>query len=117
MVININGNDIPDPSGLQWDLTDVSSDSSGRNAAGSMLKDLIAQKVKLGLSWNFLTFQDASTILQAIDSIYFNVAYPDPKAGSVTVKTFYVDSRSAPMYSICDGIAGWKSLSLSLVEK
>lgn len=116
-VIQIGGKDIPDPSALQWDQSDITSDSSGRNAAGAMLMDRIAQKVKLTLSWNFLTFDKISAILSAIEPIYFDVTYPDPKDGFTTTKTFYLGDRSTPLYSVCDGIAGWQSLSITLNEK
>jgi hypothetical protein len=116
-IINVNSVDMPDPSKLQITVSDISSDNSGRNAAGEMLKDKIAQKVKLSCTWNWLTNAQCSQLLNAIDPIYFSVVYPDPKAGTNLTATMYVGDRTAPVYWVQNGVPGWQGVAMDFIEK
>lgn len=116
-ILTINGAGIPDPSKLEVTVTDITSDNSGRNAAGDMLLDKIAQKIQLACTWNWLTNTQIAQLLTAVDTLYFTVAYPDPKSGTVQTKTMYVGDRSAPIYNIQNGVPGWSGVSMNLIEK
>jgi len=118
-VLVINGVTIsPDPNQFQWVLTDLSSDNSGRSANGTMMKDRIAQKVKISPQWAFLTQAQASTLLQALNAnIFFTVTYPDPLQGTTVTNTFYVGDRTVPMFSYQNGVAGWENIAFDLIQE
>jgi hypothetical protein len=118
-VLVINGVTIsPDPNQFQWVLTDLSSDNSGRSASGTMMKDRIAQKVKISPQWAFLTQAQALTLLQALNAnIFFTVTYPDPLQGTTVTNTFYVGDRTVPMFSYQNGVAGWENIAFDLIQE
>jgi hypothetical protein len=116
-ILSINGSPIPDPSKLEMTISDISSGNSGRNAAGDLLKDKIAQKVSLSCSWSWLTNVQCSQLLNAVDPIYFSVTYPDPKEGTTLTKTMYVGDRTAPVYWVQNGVPGWQGVAMDLIEK
>lgn len=116
-ILNINGTDMPDPSELSVTVSDISSKNAGRNAAGDMLRDKITQKVKIVSTWNYLSNEQCSLLLSAVDGLYFSMTYPDPKSGTPLVKTMYVASRTAPVFRVQDGIPGWRGVSIEFIEK
>lgn len=117
-VLQISGATVSDPSEMTWTLTDLSSDNSGRNAQGDMLKDRIAQKVKLSCKWAYLSQSDAATLFQKVNaSIFFSVAYPDPLQGTSVTATFYVGDRTAPMFCYKNGVPGWKDIAFDFIQK
>ena len=51
------------PTGCTWQLSDLSSDESGRSTRdGSMSKDIIAQKRTLSFTWTMLSWVEASKL-------------------------------------------------------
>lgn len=117
-ILQVGGAAVVDPAELTWTLSDISSDNSGRNAAGDMLKDRIAQKVKLACKWAFLTQAQAASLLQAVNAtIFFTATYPDPMQGANATHTFYVGDRTTPMFSCQNGVPGWKDIAFDFIQK
>lgn len=116
-MLKINGVPIKTPSVFQPDIYDIDGESA-RNALGDMLRDRVAVKRKLICEWGPLTMAEISTLLQAVQSVFFSVTYPDPMTGSTTeTKTFYVGDRTSPLLLIKDGHYLWKGLKMNLIEK
>lgn len=113
-MIKINGVAIATPSSFQVTISDIDGETS-RNANGDLIRDRIAVKRKLELQWNHLSTSAISTILQAVQNVFFNVEYPDPMTGTLTTKNFYVGDRNAPMYNYT--LDRWESLSMSFIER
>jgi len=116
-MLKVNGVAIKTPSELTWGLQDVSADSAGRTQDALMHKDRVAQKITLNLSWNGLTFAETSTIVNAFNPEYVDVTYPDPLAGRVITKKFYVGDRSAPFKLYTSGNKLMEKLSFNLIER
>lgn len=121
-MIKIEGKSIPDPSSMSYGIADESSEESGRSVNnGKMNKDVIAQKIKLSLSWNNPSAEDVSTILKAVNyttvGSMFSVAYPDAMENSMLTKTFYVGDRTAPMKRYKVGNTIYSTLSFDLIEQ
>lgn len=116
-ILNINGTDMPDPSELSISVSDISSKNAGRNAAGDMLRDKITQKVKIVSSWNYLSNEQCSLLLSAVDNLYFSMTYPDPKSGTALTKTMYAGSRTAPVLRVQNGVPGWRGVTIEFNEK
>lgn len=62
-MFKINGIEMSSPTGCTWQLSDLSSDESGRSTRdGSMSKDIIAQKRTLNFTWTMLSWVEASKL-------------------------------------------------------
>lgn len=91
------------PTGMSWELNDISDSAAGRTMDGKMHKNMIAQKRTLSLTWAGTTPEETRRILKAFNPEYIRVRYPDAleegdgEEGRV-VKTFYTGGRSASVY-------------------
>lgn len=118
-MLKINGVDMPTPSVFVPDINDLDDEEgSGRVASGDTVRDFIAEKRKLVCEWPVLTWPEISKLLKAVDPVFFEVTYPDPKTGTYETKEFYVGPRSAPAYH-CDenGQVTWKGLKMNFIER
>lgn len=115
----INGVEVKPPQSFSVGLQTIDSDTSGRNANGKMIRDIIARKVKLECKWGPLNDAESSTILNAVRGDFFSINYPDPEMGGQAIKRFYVGDRTAPAYSWNDKFksAKWEGLSMNFVEE
>lgn len=113
-LIKVNGVAFPNPSSYKVGVMDISK--AERNANGRMVIDIIATKVKLEMSWNYLTEQQLSKILTAIKGNTFNVEYLDPRTNSRQTRLFYVGDRQAGMYSYCKGKPLWTDIGFNFIE-
>lgn len=115
----INGVTVKPPQDFSVTLNTIDADSSGRNANGTMVRDIITQKVKIEAKWGPLSGAETSTILKAVKGKFFTVNYPDPEIGGQVTKTFYVGDRSAPAYSWNEKFkrAEWENLSMNFIER
>ena len=115
-MIKINGTSIKMPTSFSVDIVDLDGETK-RNARGELVRDRIAVKRKLELEWQALTMPEISTILKAVQNVFFQVEYPDPMEGKNITKTFYVGDRTAPMLRNHDGNILWEGLSMNFIEK
>ena len=111
----VGGVIVPCPSTYQYELSDVSDADSGRTEDGLMHKMRIAQKVHIQLSWSYVSFADAKTILEAFNPEYIDVNYLDPMTNTYQTKTFYVGDRSAPLYNTRKQL--WTGISFNIIER
>lgn len=118
-VLQINGVTVKTPKEFSVDISSIDADSSGRNANGEMVRDVIAQKTKLTIKWGPLSDSEISDILQRINQPFFVVIYPDPQIGRQRSKTFYAGDPTMPSYSWNDKFQEmkWENLSVNLIEK
>lgn len=118
-VLQINGVTVKTPKEFSVDISTIDADSSGRNANGEMVRDVIAQKTKLTIKWGPLSDSEISDILQRINQPFFVVIYPDPQIGRQRSKTFYAGDSTMPSYSWNDKFQDmkWENLSVNLIEK
>lgn len=108
---------LKDPASMTWGLSDIDADSTGRNQSGDLYRDRVATKRKLTLEWPPLSMAECSTLLNAVDDVFFTVSYPDAKSGTQRSMTAYVGDRTSPMYSLINGVWLWESLSMNFIER
>jgi len=97
------------------DLDD--GDSSVRASDGTLTRDRIAVKTQIDLSWGVLKWAEISSILKAMESIFFDFYYPDPVIGGYTTKKFYVGNRPAPV-AVDNGVdLLWSGLKVTLTQQ
>lgn len=116
--LKIGGVTVKPPQKFNVGIQTIDADSSGRNASGKMVRNTIADKIKLDCEWGPLSDSEASLLLNAVNKTFFTVTYPDPKDGIVT-KTFYVGDRSTPSYSWNSLFSQikWEGLSMNFIEQ
>ncbi|HFE9851431.1 TPA: DUF6711 family protein [Enterococcus faecalis] len=114
--LSIEGVNVKTPKKFQVSIEDIDSES-GRNANGDMIRDRLAVKQKLEISWGPLSDKEISTILTSVKPPFFTVTYPDPETGGQSTKSFYVGARTAPMYSWNDTLPKWEGLAMNFIER
>ena len=92
-------------------------DSSVRTADGTLTRDRIAVKRQIEMSFNALSWDKFSAILQAMSGVFFDFYYPDPMDGIYATRTFYVGNRPATFVIEKNGIITWGGLKVTLTQK
>lgn len=118
MRLKVNGALIKSPSEFQVTILDLDdSDSSVRTADGTLNRDRITVKRQIDLSWNALRDFEISSILKAMDGVFFDFTYPDPMTGTELTKKMYVGNRPAPLGIEKNGVMWWTGLKITLTER
>ena len=114
----INGKEIKCPSSFGYTRSDLDVDSY-RDINGNLVRNRIAVKVQLSLTWKAGAMDAASmsTLLKAMDDVFFSVTYFDIHDGAMRTATFYASDKTAQMYSYIDGKPVFNEISVTLVEK
>lgn len=115
----INGVAVKTPQEFSVGIQSIDADSSGRNAAGQMVRDVVAEKVKLQVKWGALSALEMSIILKNIRTNFFPIHYFDPLQNGMTTKIFYCGDRTALVYSWHEQLdrCMWESLSVNFIER
>lgn len=113
-MIKVNGTTIKTPATLQFDIMDIDG-ATERNANGELIRDRIATKRKLNMTWSALNDAELKSLLNAVKDVFFSVEYYDPMIGGLTTKTFYVGDRNMPLYNYKLKI--WESMTANFIEK
>lgn len=100
VVTRDNGNTytLPYPQEYTPDIYDVDASTTGRNAAGTMIRDRVARKHKFNCKWAALSHTDLTNLLQATQDVAFNLTAVDIFTGTRQTFRVYVGDRSAPVY-------------------
>lgn len=114
-LLRINGVDMPTPSGYIVGKQDIVK--AERNARGTMIKEMIAQKDKIDLSWIYLSAADTAKVFSAVSANFFTVVYLEPQSNSFKTKDFYAGDRSAPAMDYVNGIMRYKDIKFSIIER
>lgn len=113
-MLKINGVTVAAPLPYEVITQDVDGKTE-RNANARILRDRIAVKRSIPLSWGVLTEAETREILTAVSDVEFPVEYNDPELGRAT-KTFYAGNRKAPMLINAGNETYYKGLSFTVVE-
>lgn len=119
-LLKVNGVAIPSPQTLEYALYDLDAEEgAGRNQMGEMFRDRVAVKRKLVCTWGPKVPEEMSTLLKAVDDVFFTLEYPDAHDGTYRTGTFYVGDRTAPVYMWNDEKQKflWTGLSMNFIER
>ena len=111
--------DLPYPQEYTPDIYDVDAATTGRNAAGTMIRDRVAVKHKFNCKWVGLSQTELTTLLNAVTDASFTLSAVDIRTGSRANFTVYVGDRSAPVYwypSTNSNTWMYASLSMNFIE-
>lgn len=102
-------------SGLKVGYETLVSDSSGRNAAGNSVIDVINRKIKLYVNIRHTTNDEMESFLKAIKDYVVSVAYLDPETQTLKTITAYTGTPEPEFYTISDKTI-YKPMSLNFIE-
>ena len=116
-MLKIAGADMPAPTDYQMGIMDLDGETA-RTASGLMVRDRIAVKRKIELSWKYLTASELKKVLTAVSPVFVSVTYIDTETGETRTGTFYAGDRSAAAINYSDGkVTGWKDVKFNLIEQ
>ena len=114
-LLNIGGVDMPTPTELEVGVMDLSK--AERNAKGYLILERIATKVKLTITYSFITAEDLEKVLDAIKPTSYTVYFLDPRTNSFRTFLMYCGDRSMGMVDYINGVARYKDFTFDLIER
>lgn len=116
MVFEFDGVGMPIPSGLAYQISDVYSGSTTRNASGGALLDRVARKVKYTLKWANLSDANFRMLLNASKNVTHVLKTYDPETGAVRQWTVYTGDLTGDMYTWNNGSPIWQNVKIPCIE-
>lgn len=117
MYFKINNTDFSSlVSGLKIGYETLVSDSSGRNAAGDTVIDIINKKIKVYVTLRHTTGEEMRAFMNAIKSYVVNVSFLDPKTNELTTINSYTGTPEPEYYTIQPTHVIYKPMSLNFIE-
>lgn len=101
-------------SGLKVGYETLVSDTSGRNANGDTVIDVINMKVKVYVNLRHTTFAEMQNFLGAISGYTVSVQYLDPRDNTLHTINAYTGTPEPEYYNVSQTI--FKPLSLNFIE-
>lgn len=113
-MLKVDGVDFPTPTSYMPSLEELSK--SERNAKGRMLKEVIAYKYKLEITWKRLTSEQMTTLIDAKMKNYSSVEFID-LTGNKKVAEFYPGTPSASAMEYRNGrVEQWLDIKMNFIE-
>jgi hypothetical protein len=106
-------------SGLKVGYETLVSDSSGRNANGDSVIDIINTKRKLYVTLKYTFADEMERFLDAIEPFTVEVSFMDPRSHQLTTIDAYIGTPEPEYYSINESNPNksiYKPLSLNFIE-
>lgn len=115
MIFKIGTKDFSDLiSGLKVGYETLVSDSSGRNANGDTVLDVINTKRKIYVTLRHTTIAEMRSFLSAIEPFQVTVSYLDPKTNTLQSASTYIGTPEPEYYNISKSL--YKPMSLNFIE-
>ena len=114
----IDGIEIPAPSSYKFGAEDLSSKKSGRTLDGVMHKDVVAVKDYYDCTWNCLSWEDAATLLNAVDGkTRVRFTHADPRVpGRMLEDDFYIGKRATGALNLNDPLFTWSEIQMQFTR-
>lgn len=101
-------------SGLKVGYETLVSDSSGRNANGDTVIDIINTKRKIYVTLRHTTIAEMKSFLSAIAPYQVTIQYLDPKTNSLQSASTYTGTPEPEYYNVSQSL--YKPMSLNFIE-
>lgn len=113
-MLKVDGVDFPTPTSYIPSLEELSK--AERNARGRMIKEVIAYKYKLEITWKYLTSEQMTTLINAKMKNYSVVEYID-LTGKKDTAEFYPGTPKANAMEYKNGrVDRWLDISMNFIE-
>lgn len=101
-------------SGLKVGYETLVSDSSGRNANGDTVIDIINTKRKIYVTLRHTTVAEMKNFLAAVEPYVVTVSYLDPKTNTLQTANTYIGTPEPEYFNINKSL--YKPMSLNFIE-
>lgn len=101
-------------SGLKVGYETLVSDSSGRNANGDTVIDIINTKRKVYVTLRHTTTTEMKNFLAAVEDYTVNISFLDPKTNALTTIKTYIGTPEPEYYNVSKSI--YKPMNLNFIE-
>lgn len=113
----VNGTDFTHlVSGLRVGYEVLVSDSSGRNAKGDTVIDIVNRKRKLYVTFKYMTEAEMQSLLAAVQPYVVEATFRNPKTQALTTITTYIGTPEPEYYTIQPGKVLVKQMELNFIE-
>ena len=102
-------------SGLKIGYETLVSDSSGRNANGDSVIDVINEKIKVYINFRHTTKDEMKALLAAIEDYVVNVSFLDPITNTMKTINAYTGTPEPEYYTISNKTI-FKPMTLNFIE-
>lgn len=92
------------------------ADSSGRNANGDTVIDIVNKKAKVYVTFRAMTSLEMKTLLEAIESYIVNITYRDAKTNSNKTIQCYTGTPEPDYYFIHNDRVMYREMSLNFIQ-
>ena len=115
-MLKINGTAMPSPSAMQVTLEEIAG-TPERSAAGGAVMDCRGSKRRIVLKWAWLTGQQLSGLLAAVEARFFDATFPDPVSGAARTVRCWCAARSMGVLRMRGGAPVWTEIEMEWRER
>lgn len=102
-------------SGLKVGYEVLTSENSGRNAAGDTVIDIVNRKRKIYVTLRHTTNTEMASFLAAVEPYVVTVEYLDPQTNTLQSANTYIGTPEPEYYTISDRTI-YKPMNLNFIE-
>lgn len=114
-LIKVNGVALPTPS-LYYDDVEFLENST-RNANATLVREIIAKKMKIELQWNYLTRAQFAQLRAIRELKSFTCQYWNHTTNAYDTITCYAGKLSGtPLRADSGGVKDWQDVSINFIE-
>ena len=115
-MLKVDGVVLPTPSGYVPSLEEISK--AERNANGTMIKEVIAYKAKLEVTWKMLQQTEMTKLMNVKKKNFFHLEYIDLETGRPKTGTFYAGTPTANAMNFKNGrVDKWLDVKMNFIER
>lgn len=115
-MLTVDGVDLPTPTSYTPDFEELSK--AERNANGMMIKEVIAYKYKLNVTWKKLTQEELTILMNVKRKNFFSLEFIDMDTGRPVTGTFYAGTPTANAMEYKNGrIEHWLDVKMNFIER
>lgn len=114
-MLRAGGVDLPTPTSYTLDFEEISK--AERNANGNMIKEVIAYKYKLNVTWKMLSQVELTKLMNVKRKSSFTLEFVDMDTGSTRTGQFYAGTPSANAIEYKNGrVENWLDVKMNFIE-
>lgn len=116
-VYKIDGEPIPEPSGAPVEIIPLEGPATGRTRDGLMHTEIVhLGKRKVSLSYDYISQEQLSDILVAINKQYFTFTFLDPEKNVIVIECYKPPTKSTLYHGVLYG-GLWRDVTISMIER
>ncbi len=114
-MLKVDGVALPTPSSYTPDFEEISK--ADRNANGDMIKEVIAYKYKLNVTWKMLSQEELTKLMSVKRKNSFTLEFIDMDTGKPRKGQFYAGTPSDNAMDYKNGrVENWLDIKMNFIE-